>query len=241
VNRVDGGTLFMDEIGELPRDAQAMLLRFLQKGEGRPVGAARSVSFDARVIAATHQDLEAAVERGTFREDLYYRLWWTVLEVPPLRERREDIPLLVEQFRRQVNAQAELGLDIAGVSRDAMAILEADDWPGNVRELEVVVKQAMVRRRRGWVIADDVRLPSLRRDWRPDAMRARGIRLTPVQEHALRLATTHGHVRRADLVARCAVSPKVARRALRGLEMAGAVRLEGRGRGARYVLVAREG
>ena len=150
VSRLNGGTLFMDEIGELPPDAQGMLLRFLQEGEGRPVGAARSVTVDVRVMAATHRDREAGVERGTFSEDFYYRLWWAVLEMPPLRERRDDIALPVEHFRSEVNDGDGLGLDITGVTRDAMAILEGDDWPGNVRELEAVVKRAMVRRRAGW-------------------------------------------------------------------------------------------
>jgi len=139
VARLDGGTLLMDEIGELPLDAQGMLLRFLQEGEGRPVGAAQSITVDVRVIAATHQDLEAAVERGTFREDFYYRLWWAVLEVPPLRDRREDIALLVEHFRDEVNQSDDLGLEIKGLTRDARVLLEGDDWPGNVRELEAVV------------------------------------------------------------------------------------------------------
>jgi len=99
VTRLHGGTLFMDEIGELAPSAQGMLFRFLHEGEGRPVGAAQSISVDVRVIAATHQDLEAGVERGTFREGFYYRLWWAVLEVPPLLARREDIGLLLEHFR----------------------------------------------------------------------------------------------------------------------------------------------
>ena len=184
VTRLHRGTLFMDEIGELPPDAQGMLLRFLQEGEGRPVGAARSITVDVRVIAATHQDLEAAVERGTFREDFYYRLWWAVLEVPPLRDAREDIALLVEHFRGEVNQRAGLGLDIRGVNRDAMGILEGDEWPGNVRELEAVVKRAMVRRRAGWVTQEDVVLPRLRRDGLARALRALGIKVTAAQEQA---------------------------------------------------------
>ncbi|MGH2359434.1 MAG: sigma 54-interacting transcriptional regulator [bacterium] len=238
VTRLDGGTLFMDEIGELAPDAQGMLLRFLQEGEGRPVGATRSITVDVRVIAATHQDLEAGVERGTFREDFYYRLWWAVLEVPPLRARREDIALLVEHFRVSVNRDDGLGLDIKGVTREAMAVLEGDDWPGNVRELEAVVKRAMVRRRVGWVTREDIVLPRLRRERVPGAMRALGIELTPVQEEALRLASGRGAVRRGDLVARCGISRETARKALLDLERAGALRREGRGRGVLYVPVA---
>jgi DNA-binding NtrC family response regulator len=225
----------MDEIGELPPDAQAMLLRFLQEGEGRPVGAARSVTVDVRVIAATHRDLEARVERGTFREDFYYRLWWAVLDVPPLRERREDIVLLVEHFRSEVNQDPQLALGIKGVSRDVMKMLERDDWPGNVRELEAVVKRAMVRRRRGWVTPADIVLPRLRRDRLPEGVRELGVPLTPVQEQALRLAATRGEVRRRDLVARFEISAEAARRALLGLERARVLQREGSGRGARYV------
>jgi DNA-binding NtrC family response regulator len=101
------------------------------------------------------------VERGIFREDIYYRLWCTVLEVPPLRARREDIPLLVDYFRLVANRGDGLGLDIHGVSREAMAVLEDEEWPGNVRELEAVVKRAMVRRQTGWVTPKDIALPRL--------------------------------------------------------------------------------
>ena len=239
VTRLDGGTLLMDEIGELPPDAQGMLLRFLQECEGRPVGAAQSITVDVRVIAATYQDLEVGVERDTFREDFYYRLWWAVLEVPPLRHRREDIALLVEHFRGEVNERGGLGLDIRGVDRDAMAILEGDDWPGNVRELEAVVKRAMVRRRVGWVTPEDIVLPRLRHDRLARAMRALGIHVTPAQEQALRVAASHGTVRRGELVAQCGISPEAARKALLGLERAGAVRREGSGRGTRYVFISR--
>ena len=207
-----------------------MLLRFLQEGEGRPVGAQRPVRVDVRVVAATHRDLEAGVERGTFREDIYYRLWGAVPEVPPLRAHREGIPLLVEHFRR------ELGLDITGVTRAAMAILERDDWPGNVRELEAGVTRAMVRRRRGWVTPEDIVLPRLRRDRAPGAMRALRLRPSAAQEQALRVAFGGGEVRRRDLVTRLGVSRTGAQRALAGLERAGVIRREGRGRGVRYVV-----
>jgi DNA-binding NtrC family response regulator len=175
-------------------------------------------------------------KESPFREDLYCRLWWAVLEVPPLRERREDIALLVEHFRGEVNNGAGLGLDITGVSREAMAILEGDDWPGNVRELEAVVKRAMVRRRARRVTPEDIVLPKLRRDRFPEAVRTLGTRLTSVQELALRLASGPGAVRRRDLVARGGISPELTQRALLGLERAGLVRREGRGRGMRYVL-----
>jgi DNA-binding NtrC family response regulator len=145
---------------------------------------------------------------------------------------------LVEHFRSEVNQSTVLSLDITGVTRGAMAILEADDWPGNVREPEAVVKRAMVRRRAGRVTPEDIVLPRLRRDRFPEAVRALGMRLTPVQELALRLASGRGAVRRRDLVARGGISPEVARRALLGLERVGLVRREGRGRGVRCVLLA---
>ena len=140
----NGGTLFLDEVGELPLDAQAMLLRFLQHGEVRPVGSTQTTQVDVRLVSATHRDLEAAVERGAFREDLYYRLRRVVLDVPPLRARREDFPLLVEHFRVQVNRRYRLSID--GVTRQALKILENYPWGRNVRELEAVLEQAMIFR-----------------------------------------------------------------------------------------------
>jgi DNA-binding NtrC family response regulator len=234
VHRLDGGTLFMDEIGELAPDAQAMLLRFLQAGEGRAVGASRSFTTDVRVIAATHRDLEARVEQGGFREDVYYRLWCAVLEVPPLRDRREDIEILVDHFRKEANLGSSL--EITGFTDEALTVLASDKWPGNVRELEAVVRRAMVRRRHGWVTATDIVFPKLRRKGLVEAVLASGVRLTSVQEQTLRLAAARGEVRRRDVASVCGISPELARRALLGLEQSGILGRTGRARGTRYVL-----
>ena len=234
-----GGTLFMDEIGELTPSAQAMLLRFLQQREGRAVGATRSYRTDVRIIAATHRDLEAAVERGAFREDMYYRLYKAVVEVPPLRARRDDIPILVEHLLEQTNRTE--GLAITGVSRQAMALLETDDWPGNVRELDAVLARAMRRRHRGRVAPEDLTMPRLRRHDPLRGDRPSEVGLTTPQRHALRVATTRGDVRRADLMATLGMSRESARRALAGLEQRGLLRREGLGRGARYVSAREDG
>jgi DNA-binding NtrC family response regulator len=137
------GTLFLDEVGELPASLQVKLLRFLQSGEARPVGSDRAVQVPVRVVAATNRDLRAEVGVGAFREDFFFRLAAYEIELPPLRDRRSDIPLLVEHFRRR---HAErLGLDPqATVSKEVLEILEAHPWPGNVRELEHVVQRALV-------------------------------------------------------------------------------------------------
>jgi DNA-binding NtrC family response regulator len=162
----NGGTVFLDEVGELAMDAQSMLLRFLQSGEGRAVGATATTRVDVRIIAATHRDLEAAIERGAFREDLYYRLRRVVLTVPPLRERRDDIPLLVEHVRRQLSTRYRLSR--AGVGDDALERLMNYAWPGNVRELEAVLRQAMIFQSGGSVRALDLELE--RRPTRSDVM-----------------------------------------------------------------------
>ena len=129
----DGGTIFLDEIGELAPAAQAKLLRVLQEREVRPVGDDRPISIDVRVLAATHRDLEAEVEAGRFREDLYYRLKVVSLAIPPLRERPEDIPVLARTFLR---ASAErMGLQPASATSELIAALQGRSWPGNVREL----------------------------------------------------------------------------------------------------------
>jgi len=136
------GTLFLDEIGEVAPTVQAKLLRALQEREIRRVGAERNIKVNARVVAATNRDLRAAVDAGTFREDLYFRLGAFVITVPPLRERREDIPPLVHDFLRR--AAARVKKDVKTVSADAMTALMNYSWPGNVRELEHAVERAVI-------------------------------------------------------------------------------------------------
>jgi len=137
-----GGTLFLDEIGTLRADLQAKLLRVLQEREIERVGGTRSIKIDVRVIAATNTNLKDAVSRGTFREDLYYRLNVVPIVVPPLRERAQDVPLLAEYFLRRDTR--DFNKRIEGLSPEAVAALQAYRWPGNVRELENVIERCVV-------------------------------------------------------------------------------------------------
>jgi DNA-binding NtrC family response regulator len=133
IRTADGGTLFLDEIGEMPLAEQPKLLRFLQEGEVRPVGGARPIKVNARVISATNRDLEADVRLGRFRDDLYHRLNVFHLHIPPLRERREDIRPLIKHFLDL--RQREIGKQGLQVSDEAWALILGHDWPGNVRQL----------------------------------------------------------------------------------------------------------
>ena len=138
----DGGTLFLDEVGELPLDMQVKLLRALQESEIDPIGAKRSVRVDVRIVSATNRDLTNHVAEGRFREDLFYRLNVYPIEAPSLRERREDVPSLVEAFVRRFNI--EENKRVMGASAETLALLTAFDWPGNVRQLENAVYRAIV-------------------------------------------------------------------------------------------------
>ena len=137
----DGGTLMLDEVGELPLSLQVKLLRVLQERSVRAVGSAQESAVDVRLLAATNRDIEAEVASGAFRQDLYYRLNVIRLPLPPLRERRDDIPLMAERFLRRF--AAEMGKDVAGFTSDALRALERYDYPGNVRELENVVERSV--------------------------------------------------------------------------------------------------
>jgi transcriptional regulator with PAS, ATPase and Fis domain len=138
----DGGTLFLDEIGDMPLALQAKLLRALQEGEIEPLGSNRLIRFDVRVVAATSRDLTALVREGRFREDLYYRLHVLPIRVPPLRERRSDIPTLVEVLSEDM---AQRGTPAPELTPDAMALLSAQSWRGNIRELRNALEQAALR------------------------------------------------------------------------------------------------
>lgn len=152
--QADGGTLFLDEIGEVPPSVQVKLLRFIQYGEYQRVGGDRGLKADVRVISATNQDLEGMVRGGRFREDLFFRLNVIALKVPPLRERREDIPVLLKHL---VSRYAKQNMKrIEGLSREAMDRLVKYDYPGNVRELENIIERAVVISRGSVISLEDL-------------------------------------------------------------------------------------
>jgi formate hydrogenlyase transcriptional activator len=138
----DGGTIFLDEIGELPAETQPALLRVLQEREFERVGSSKPIAVDVRVLAATNRDLKAAVTRGAFRQDLFYRLNVFPIEIPALRERVDDIPMLVEYLVERYARKA--GKRIRNISRKTLELFQAYDWPGNIRELQNVVERAVI-------------------------------------------------------------------------------------------------
>ena len=138
----DGGTIFLDEVGELPHDTQVALLRVLQEREFERVGGAQTIRVDVRVITATNRDLTAAVANGSFRQDLFYRLNVFPIEVPPLRERADDILMLVEYFVQRYAARA--GKHFSSIDKKTLDLLQRYDWPGNIRELQNVIERSVI-------------------------------------------------------------------------------------------------
>jgi transcriptional regulator with PAS, ATPase and Fis domain len=136
------GTIFLDEIGDLPADAQHTLLRVLQEREFERVGGTQTIRTDVRVIAATNSDLKLAMSTGAFRSDLFYRLNVFPIEIPPLRERREDIPMLVEYFIDRYASKA--AKKIRGINKPSLKLLQSYSWPGNIRELQNVIERAVI-------------------------------------------------------------------------------------------------
>ena len=157
----NGGTLFLDEVGEMALSLQAKLLRVLQEGEVRAVGATQVRHVDVRIVAATNRSLEEEVKRGRFREDLYYRLKVFPLRVPPLRERRDDVPLIAGHFLARY--ARELGKATGGFAQQTMELLGAYDWPGNVRELQNEIQRLMIQVDEGGIVTADLLSPGLRK------------------------------------------------------------------------------
>src|SRR4030095_1716662 len=156
-----GGTLFLDEVGDLPLDVQPKLLRFLQEGEIQPLGEQRPSKVDVRIIAATNTDLEDMVAQGRFREDLYYRLNVIRLRVPPLRERRSEIPTIVNYYTNHY--AAKFGRKDIQIPPPAIDLLMVADWPGNVRQLCNEVQRLVARAEDGVVITPEQLSPEMRR------------------------------------------------------------------------------
>jgi Nif-specific regulatory protein len=156
----DGGTLFLDEVTEMPLSLQSKLLRVLQEGEIRAIGATQEKKVNVRIVAATNRNLEKEVAEGRFREDLYYRLKVFPLRVPPLRERREDIPLIASHFLQRF--AAEFGKPAGGFSQQAMELLQSYDWPGNVRELQNEVQRLVIQLDTGGFVTPDLLSPRVR-------------------------------------------------------------------------------
>ncbi len=196
-----GGTIFLDEIGELPFDLQAKLLRTLELGEVKRVGASRPITVDVRVVAATHRDLRAQVRTGRFREDLFYRLCVVPLTVPPLRQRRGDVRLLAETF---LSASAPRGVALRW-SDEALTRLEGYDWPGNVRQLRNVVQRALLFRGEGQVLPasavvfEDTRASS-GDTGDDDSLYLRGLTMEEVEREAIRLSLRRHRGRRSAVV-----------------------------------------
>jgi len=182
----DGGTLFLDEIGDMPLHAQAKLLRVLQDRTITPVGADMPVSIDIRVVAATNQDLEAMIDEGRFRGDLYYRLGVIPVDLPPLRERRNDIIELARELLEQINARHRR--NVTGLDSSAQRALIAHHWPGNVRELAHVIERTILLKKTGVVSASDLRLGCRNRrgasQWAAKTMK--GLDLRQAIEHVER-------------------------------------------------------
>ncbi len=191
----DKGTIFLDEIGDVPGAIQAKLLRVLQEREFERLGGTKTLKVDVRVIAATNQDLRAALEQGTFREDLYYRLNVVPINIPPLRDRKEDVPYLVDHFVEHFVRQA--GKKMTGITPEAQRVLENFHWPGNVRELENIIERAVALSNGPVLGASDIRLDASAGKAPPDAVPfpPEGMTLERFEEEVIReaLRRTNGN------------------------------------------------
>ena len=212
----DSGTIFLDEIGDISPAMQARLLRVLQERVIEPLGATEPLKVDIRVVAATNKDLAELVGQGKFREDLYYRIRIIHLKLPALRERREDIPLLVERMVAKFNRLQ--GKDVAGISEEVMVQLMEHDYPGNVRELENIIEQAFVMCRGAWI-----ELHHLPPELRPAAARGDGtggsMSLRAMERHLIEAALQRHNGNRAQVARELGIDPSTLYRKLKSLEI----------------------
>jgi len=237
------GTLLLDEIGDLSPEAQTGLLRFLQEGEVRPLGSSRTIKVDVRIISATNQDLEKVMEAGSFREDLYDRLNGVTLWVPPLRERRGDILLLVEYF---IHNYCELHDETPKrMTKEALDYLMSYPWPGNVRELEHTISRAIILSAgKGLIRLKDLELPGVpsKRAVKEEDLpldiqkKLGGIRLKPRQKEILKLALEKGPVSSRQLSSQFKVSEQMIRKDLKLLLEKDLLEKNGTTKGTYYIL-----
>jgi DNA-binding NtrC family response regulator len=223
----NGGTLFLDEIGDLPLDVQVKLLRAVQEGEVDPVGSRQTVKVDIRLISATHRNLSQRVDEGRFREDLFYRLNVFPIHVPPLRERREDIPMLVNHFISRVGP-AETRGRITGISSGALAMLKAYDWPGNIRQLENAIFRAVVLAEGDVLTADEfpqikAQVDGINFDT-PTPATIAPTPQQPIRERTLPVGNGHLSIEEKDVPPLAPQSPEDSFGTLRGLDDRGNVR-----------------
>jgi len=215
----DGGSLFLDEIGDLPLHLQVKLLRVLQEREFERVGSSRPVSVDVRLLAATHRDLEGLVRAGRFRDDLYYRINVVSISLPPLRERREDIPLLLDHFVEKFSRRN--GKRISGLTRDAREALLRYDYPGNVRELENLVERAVILTRDEVIGLEDLPLGVKEREGETSGETSLTVRVEGLERRMIReaLARADGvQTRAAEILG---ISERVLRYKLKKYGLAG--------------------
>jgi DNA-binding NtrC family response regulator len=226
------GTLFLDEIGDLPLPMQVKLLRVLQERSFTRVGGTDAIAVDVRIVAASNRDLEAEVARGAFREDLYHRLHVIELRVPALRERREEIPHLMEFFRREFNRRHSL--EVRAFAPDALDALYRHDWPGNVRQFRNLIERSMLMAGGTEVQRSHLDLPATSEP-KPAAPATGGSAgLTLRQERILSYAREHGGVTNSTVVTEEKVSARTALRELQRLVERGLLVRVGRRRGAVY-------
>jgi DNA-binding NtrC family response regulator len=181
--QADGGTLFLDEVSEIPASVQVKLLRFLQERQFERVGGNETLTMDTRIVAATNKDLRQQVDDGRFRQDLFYRLNVVRLDVPPLRTRPSDIPLLADHFVRRFAAENDKSID--GFTEDAMTALLTQPWPGNVRELQNAIEQAVVLCRADRVDVDDLPLSRVSNDAESIRLLIPGVTLAELERFAI--------------------------------------------------------